>query len=56
MAALPTTVAGRGDPAGCQAVLVAVDDRDVVVFGNQTFGDAGPDLAGAENDDPHFLP
>ena len=32
---------------------VKVDDRDVVVFGDQAFGEVGPHLAGTEDDDLH---
>jgi hypothetical protein len=38
-----------------QTILVAIDDRDVVVFRDETLGDTGTDLAGAKNDDPHFF-
>jgi hypothetical protein len=38
-----------------ETLLVAVDNRDIVVFRNQTLGDTRADLSGAENDDPHFL-
>ncbi|EXI84798.1 MAG: hypothetical protein AW12_02387 [Candidatus Accumulibacter sp. BA-94] len=37
-----------------QALVVAIDHRDVVILGNKTFGNTRTDLAGTENDDPHF--
>jgi hypothetical protein len=36
-----------------QPLMVAIDHRDIVVFRDEAFGDAGTDLASAENDDTH---
>ena len=37
-----------------QAFPVAIDNRYVVIFGNQAFRNTGADLASAENDYFHF--
>ena len=37
-----------------EQIGVGIDQRDVVGFGNEVFGNRNPDLAGAQNDDLHL--